>query len=37
MELKLRAGDFGEILVSDFLEYILNFWVPQNTFFRKAE
>ena len=29
---KTRAGDFGEILVSDFLEYILNFWVPRTRF-----
>ena len=25
----IRAGDFGEILVSDFLEWILGFWVPR--------
>ena len=25
----IRAGDFGEILVADFLEYILGFWVPR--------
>lgn len=29
---KTRAGDFGEILVSDFLEYMLNFWVPRTRF-----
>ena len=29
---KTRAGDFGEILVSDFIEYILNFWVPRTRF-----
>jgi hypothetical protein len=25
----IRAGDFGEILIADYLEYILNFWVPR--------
>ncbi len=25
----VRAGDFGEILVADYLEYILGFWVPR--------
>jgi hypothetical protein len=25
----IRAGDFGEILVADFLESILGFWVPR--------
>lgn len=24
-----RAGDFGELLVSDYLEYSLNYWVPR--------
>jgi len=27
-----RSGDFGEILVSDFLEYSMNFWVPRTRF-----
>jgi hypothetical protein len=27
-----RSGDFGEILISDFLEFILNFWVPRTRF-----
>lgn len=27
-----RAGDFGEILVSDYVEYILGFWVPRTRF-----
>lgn len=27
-----RAGDFGEILVSDYLEYILDYWVPRTRF-----
>ena len=25
----IRAGDFGEILIADFLEYVLGFWVPR--------
>ena len=25
----IRAGDFGEILVADYLQYVLNFWVPR--------
>jgi len=25
----IRSGDFGEILVADYLEYILGFWVPR--------
>lgn len=25
----IRAGDFAEILVADFLEYVLNYWVPR--------
>lgn len=25
----IRAGDFGEILVADYLEWLLNFWVPR--------
>jgi hypothetical protein len=24
-----RAGDFGEILVADYLQWVLNFWVPR--------
>lgn len=29
---KTRSGDFGEILVSDFIEYRLNYWVPRTRF-----
>ena len=29
---KTRSGDFGEILVSDFLEYNLGYWVPRTRF-----
>jgi hypothetical protein len=31
----IRAGDFGEILVSDYLEYLLGYWVPRTRFDRK--
>jgi len=27
-----RAGDFGEILVSDYVEYMLGYWVPRTRF-----
>lgn len=32
----IRAGDFGEILVADYLEYLLNFWVPRTRYDAKA-
>ena len=25
----IRAGDFGEILVADYLQYVMNYWVPR--------
>lgn len=25
----VRAGDFGEILIADYLQWVLNFWVPR--------
>jgi len=25
----IRAGDFGEILVADYLQYVLGYWVPR--------
>ncbi|MDY7046520.1 MULTISPECIES: Hachiman antiphage defense system protein HamA [unclassified Virgibacillus] len=28
----IRAGDFSEILVSDYLQYILNYWVPRTRY-----
>ena len=28
----IRAGDFGEILVSDFLEYLCGYWVPRTRY-----
>jgi hypothetical protein len=30
-----RAGDFGEILIADFLEYVLGYWVPRLRYDRK--
>lgn len=27
-----RSGDFGEILVSDYIEYMLGYWVPRTRF-----
>jgi len=32
----VRSGDFAEILVSDFLEYSMNHWVPRWRFSEKA-
>lgn len=29
---KTRSGDFGEILISDFIEYNLHYWVPRTRF-----
>lgn len=31
-----RAGDFGEILIADYLEYQLNYWVPRTRYDRKV-
>ena len=31
----IRAGDFGEILVADFLEFILGYWVPRTRYVDK--
>ena len=31
----IRSGDFGEILVADFLEFILSYWVPRNRYNHK--
>src|SRR5690625_2792005 len=28
----IRAGDFSEILVSDYMEYILEYWVPRTRY-----
>lgn len=32
----IRAGDFAEILVNDYLEYILDYWVPREKYTEKA-
>lgn len=32
----IRAGDFAEILVADYLEFILGFWVPRTRYIDKA-
>lgn len=32
----IRAGDFGEILVADYLEYVLQFWVPRTRYGNKT-
>ena len=31
----IRAGDFGEVLVADFLEYIKSYWVPRTRYGNK--
>lgn len=28
----IRSGDFAEILISDYVEYLLNYWVPRTRF-----
>jgi len=28
----IRAGDVGEILVADYLQYVLNYWVPRTRY-----
>jgi Cap4 SAVED domain len=32
----IRAGDFAEILVADYIEYILQYWVPRSRYADKA-
>jgi hypothetical protein len=32
----IRAGDFGEILVADYLEFILEYWVPRTRYVNKT-
>ncbi len=32
----IRAGDFAEILIADYLEYILDFWVPRTRYGDKS-
>ena len=28
----IRAGDFSEILIADYLQYLLGYWVPDNRY-----
>lgn len=32
----IRAGDFGEVLVADFLEYLRGYWVPRTRYGEKT-
>lgn len=32
----VRAGDFGEILVADYLQYLLGYWVPRTRYGDKS-
>lgn len=32
----IRAGDFAELLVSDYVEHVLGYWVPQGKYAEKA-
>lgn len=32
----IRAGDFGEILVADYLEFVLGYWVPRTRYDNKT-
>ena len=32
----IRAGDFGEVLVADFLEYLFGYWVPRTRYSDKT-
>ena len=32
----IRAGDFGEVLVADFMEYLLDYWVPRTRYGNKS-
>lgn len=32
----VRAGDFAEILVSDYLEYVVGYWVPRGKYAEKS-
>lgn len=31
----IRAGDFGEVLVADYLEYMVGYWVPRTRYSEK--
>jgi len=32
----IRAGDFAELLISDYVEYVLGYWVPRGKYAEKA-
>jgi len=32
----IRAGDFGEILIADYLEYLMDYWVPRTHYSDKS-
>jgi hypothetical protein len=32
----VRSGDFAELLISDYVEYLLGFWVPRGKYAEKA-
>lgn len=32
----VRSGDFGEVLVADFLQFILGYWVPRSRYIDKC-
>lgn len=32
----VRSGDFAELLISDYVEYLLGFWVPRDKYAEKA-
>lgn len=32
----IRAGDFAELLLSDYVEYVLGYWVPRGKYAEKA-
>lgn len=32
----IRAGDFGEVLVADYLEFVLKYWLPRTRYDNKA-
>lgn len=32
----IRAGDFGEVLVADYLEFVLEFWLPRTRYDNKV-
>jgi hypothetical protein len=32
----IRAGDFAELIVTDFVEYVLGYWVPRGKYAEKA-